>query len=247
MPETALTVQEVHQRYDDVWALGGVSCTVEAGSVVALVGPSGCGKSTLLRLIAGLETPTEGTITLTGQVGRSRLGQVGYMPQSDALLPWRSIIDNVVLGAEIDGRRREGIKRARDLLQEFGLGGFEQRYPAELSGGMRQRAALIRTFLTDRNLILLDEPLSALDALTRRALQGWLLELWQYFGYTVLLVTHDVREAVTLADAVLVMSPRPGTIRERVAIDLPRPRQTSADAFTHKVREIEQLLIPSET
>ncbi len=217
-----------------------VSFEVGKGEFVAIIGASGCGKSTLLRLIAALLRPTSGVITLDGAPPTP--GSTAYMPQDNTLLPWRTVLDNVVLGAEIQRRRAHGIARARELLPMFGLDGFADAYPAELSGGMRQRAAFLRTFLMEKQIVLLDEPLGALDALTRRGLQTWLHELWMYFGYTVVLVTHDIHEAVYLADRVVVMLPRPGRVGAVVDVPLPRPRRHTDLEFAAQVVQIESLL-----
>ncbi len=211
-----------------VVALQGTSIDVPAGSFTSIIGPSGCGKSTLFNLIAGLDLPTEGKILLDGEDCTGQQGQVGYMLQKDLLLPWRTILSNVALGLEIAGIPR--VKRedlARRFIRLYGLGGFENRYPAELSGGMRQRAALLRTILFDRDVVLLDEPFGALDALTRAQMQEWLLDLWDDLGKTVLFVTHDIDEAIYLSDTVYVMSPRPGRVVARLDIPLGRPRKPS--------------------
>jgi ABC-type nitrate/sulfonate/bicarbonate transport system ATPase subunit len=208
-----------------VHALDDVSLCARAGEFVSLVGPSGCGKSTLLNLICGLLEPDSGVITLGDEQG-PRLGRVGLMPQQDLLMPWRRLLDNVLLGPEIQRRDLSAARaEARQLLPLFGLEGFERSYPAQLSGGMRQRAALLRTMLCHPAVLALDEPFGALDALTRRGMRDWLLQVWSRFGQTVLFVTHDVDEAIYLSDRVLVMSPRPGAIVLDVDIPLPRPRQ----------------------
>ncbi len=215
-------------------AVEDVSFAVAPGEFLTLIGPSGSGKSTVFNLITGLTQPDRGTILLDGMTINGRVGLVGYMPQRDLLLPWRSVLGNVILGAEIAGKPLyQARKRALELLPLFGLEGFEAAYPAALSGGMRQRAALLRTFLSERDVMLLDEPFGALDALTRRDLQNWLLTVWTQFRPTVLFVTHDVREAVLLADRVLVFTPRPGKIKQEVQVDLARPRDESAEAFIH--------------
>lgn len=217
-----------------------ITFDVQAGEFVAIVGTSGCGKSTLLKLIASLLTPASGEIRIDGAPPAP--GRVAYMPQDNALLPWRTVLDNVVLGTEIQKRRRAGVTRARALLPRFGLGGFEDAYPTELSGGMQQRAAFLRTFLMEQSVVLLDEPLGALDAMTRRDLQKWLHELWQYFGYTILLVTHDIQEAVYFADRVVVLLPRPGRVQSIVEIALPRPRRQSDPAFVAQVAYVQEML-----
>jgi ABC-type nitrate/sulfonate/bicarbonate transport system ATPase subunit len=224
---------EVRQVYKDyhvdgrlVTTLDGVSLSARDGEFVVLIGPSGCGKSTLLNIICGLVQPDRGEVLLDGQPVVDRTGLLGYMLQKDLLLPWRKVLDNVILGPEISGvSRKEARQEAVGLLPLFGLEGFEGSYPATLSGGMRQRAALLRTFLCRRDVMLLDEPFGALDALTRRQLQQWLLEVWSEFGQTIIFVTHDVDEAIYLADRVYVMSPRPGRIKLELSIPLARPRE----------------------
>ncbi|HKY83929.1 MAG TPA: ABC transporter ATP-binding protein [Anaerolineales bacterium] len=209
-------------------ALEDVSFSVAPREFVALVGPSGSGKSTLFNLIVGLLQPTRGEIVLDGEVCPDRLGRFGYMPQRDLLLPWRDILGNVTTPLELRGVPLDGARRrALELFPLFGLEGFERSYPAALSGGMRQRAALLRTVLIDSSTLLLDEPFGALDALTRREMQDWLLGLWSRLQPTVLFITHDVDEAVYLADRVLVFSARPGRLIDEVVITLPRPRRQS--------------------
>jgi ABC-type nitrate/sulfonate/bicarbonate transport system ATPase subunit len=206
-------------------ALEGVSVSANAGELIAILGPSGCGKSTLLTVLAGLLTPDRGQVRVDGQDVTGRLGFTGYMPQKDLLLPWKRVLDNTAVALELRGvSRREARAEAQSWFPRFGLAGFERHYPATLSGGMRQRAALLRTVLTGRDILLLDEPFGALDALTRADLQAWLLDIWSELGKTILLVTHDVDEAIYLADRVYVISPRPGRILCNLPVDLPRPR-----------------------
>ena len=208
-----------------VAAVENASLTAKVGEFVSIIGPSGCGKSTLFNVISGLERADRGDILLHGERMEGQTGVVGYMPQRDLLLPWRSILNNVILGVELRRGDKEAAKaEARDLFPLFGLNGFEDRYPSELSGGMRQRAALLRTVLTGHDVLLLDEPFGALDALTRSAMHEWLLKVWRQFGMTVLFITHDVDEAVFLADRSYVMTRRPGGIKVEVEITLPRPR-----------------------
>ncbi len=184
-------------------ALAKIDMVVRDREFVTLIGPSGCGKSTLFNIICGLIEPEEGLVWLNSSVDGRRIGTVGYMPQKDLLLPWRTVLDNVILGPELAGvDRREARREARELLTLFGLAGFEDSYPATLSGGMKQRAALLRTVSCHRDIMLLDEPFGALDALTRSTLQDWLLGIWQRFRQTVLFITHDVEEAVYLSDRV---------------------------------------------
>ncbi|MBI1200931.1 MAG: ATP-binding cassette domain-containing protein [Rhodopseudomonas sp.] len=209
-------------------ALAPVDLDVPAGKFVSLIGPSGCGKSTIFNVIAGLQPPSTGRVVLDGEEATGTIGQVGYMLQKDLLLPWRTVLDNVALGMEIRGvPLKEARDRALPLLHRYGLGGFENRYPKALSGGMRQRAALLRTLLIDTDVVLLDEPFGALDAQTKAQMQEWLLQLFQDFGRTVIFVTHDVEEAVFLSDEIYVMASRPGRIIDQMTIDLPRPRDRS--------------------
>ena len=215
-------------RGERVVALAPVSLAIPQGRFLTILGPSGCGKSTIFNIVAGLEIPSTGTVTMDGTPIVGMSGVVSYMLQKDLLLPWRSIVDNVILGMEIDRVPKADAKaRALPLLKRYGLGGFEDRYPSELSGGMRQRAALLRTMLCDRDVILLDEPFAALDAQTRADMQEWLLDVWDDFKKTVIFVTHDVDEGIYLSDEVVVMSGRPGRVIERAPIELSRPRKRS--------------------
>ncbi len=208
------------------------SLEVEAGQWVGVVGPSGCGKTTLLRLAAGLLQPTRGEVRVGGREPR---GQVAYMPQGDTLLPWRTALGNLLAALAVDRvSRGQAERKARGLLDQLHLTAFANAYPHELSGGMRQRIALCRVFVVERPLLLLDEPLGALDALTRAELQDWLMQVGPELGRTAVLVTHDVEEAVLLADAVVVLSPRPATVAATVPVDLPRPR----DRLTAAVAEL---------
>jgi len=213
-------------RFDNgLVALREVDLAVAPGEFVSIVGPSGCGKSTILRILAGVLAPSAGQVSIDGVDVRGRPGSAAYMAQKDLLLPWRRAIDNAVLGSELD-RTDEAAARERALawFERFGLAGFERAWPHELSGGMRQRLALLRTFLFRRDVLLLDEPFGALDAITRQDMVTWLAEVWAADRRTALLVTHDVEEALLLSDRVEVMSGRPGTIIDSVAVPLERPR-----------------------
>ncbi|MFI5271697.1 MAG: ABC transporter ATP-binding protein [Ktedonobacterales bacterium] len=226
-----LDVRHVTQRYPrrgggTLAVLDDVSLAVQPGELVALIGPSGSGKSTLLAILAGLEAPSAGSIALRGDPTARRLGRLGYMPQRDLLLPWRTALGNAAAGLQAQGvRRAEARARAQALFGEFGLSGFERAYPPQLSGGMRQRVAFARTVLAGGEPLLLDEPFGALDALTRAALQRWLLNLWERLGRACLLVTHDVDEALLLADRIYALSPRPGRVLLERTVPLARPRQ----------------------
>lgn len=227
----AVTLDGVGHVYDGptpLAALENVSMTVGEGELAAVIGPSGCGKSTVLKALAGLLPPSAGRVAIGGHDVAGRPGHAAYMPQGSALLPWRRVRDNATLGAEVAGVDRAlARERADGLFARFGLDGFEDAWPSQLSGGMRQRLALLRTFLTPRPVLLLDEPLGALDAITRRSMHGWLHDVWRNDGRTVLLVTHDVEEALILADSVHVMSPRPGRIVARFEVALARPRSAA--------------------
>lgn len=202
-----------------------VDLYADDGEFVSLIGPSGCGKSTLLNIIAGLDHPSSGALYLNGRRVEQRLGTVGYMQQKDLLLPWRTALDNIILGLEVQGvSRRLARRRALALMEQFGLKGFETAYPSTLSGGMRQRAAFLRTILPGHEVFLLDEPFGALDALNRAQIHEWFLGLWETLHKTIVLVTHDVDEAIFLADRVYVMTARPGQVKLAQDIDLPRPR-----------------------
>jgi ABC-type nitrate/sulfonate/bicarbonate transport system ATPase subunit len=246
-----LRVENLHKsfpgqdRHSELVALGGVNLDLDTGEFVSIVGPSGCGKSTLLGLVAGLSQPSTGRILLDGAQSESLLGRVGYMPQRDLLMPWRTVLDNVILGLEMAGvPRREARARASRELPRFGLAGFEKLWPGGLSAGMRQRAALLRTFLAGGELMLLDEPYGALDALTRKAMQEWLLEIWQADRKTILFVTHDVEEAIYLSDRVYVMSERPGRVQMCVEVGLPRPRDFQVTLSPEFVALKQRLLVP---
>ncbi|MCM3441633.1 ABC transporter ATP-binding protein [Metabacillus halosaccharovorans] len=195
------------------------------GEFISFLGPSGSGKSTLFKLITGLEQPSEGEIFLRNQLVINRLGQVGYMPQQDLLLPWRTIVENAALPLEIKGlKKREAYKKVILLLDEFGLKGVENHFPSDLSGGMRQRVSFLRTILSGSNILLLDEPFSALDAITKLSLQEWLLAQWQKRNETILFITHDVNEALFLSDRIFVFSESPTTKLKEIKIPLLRPR-----------------------
>ena len=210
---------------EPVLAVEGADFGVHAAELLTIVGPSGCGKSTLLNIIAGLEEPTSGRVLVDGVAVPDRQRYFGYMFQKDLLFPWRRVRDNVAIGLEVLGTpRAEARERALDILRRFDLDAFAEKYPAQLSGGMRQRVALMRTLLCDREILLLDEPFGALDALTRSIMQEWLLGIWEKDHRTVIFITHDIEEAVFLSDRILTMSARPGRIKGELTIDLPRPR-----------------------
>jgi len=220
-----LELRGLGKRFGELEVLRDLSLEARAGEFVAILGPSGSGKSTAFSILTGGTAASAGAVLVDGEPPARAGGRFAYMPQSDALLPWRRVLDNATLGLEVRGvSRREARERVRPLVPVFGLDGFEDAYPFQLSGGMRQRAALLRTVVQECDVLLLDEPFGALDALTRAELQRWLESVWERFRWTVVLVTHDVREAVYLADRVYVLSPRPGTVIAEVGIPLARPR-----------------------
>jgi ABC-type nitrate/sulfonate/bicarbonate transport system ATPase subunit len=234
-----LSLEKVTRRYRDVTALAGVSLDLRADEVLAVVGPSGCGKSTLLELVAGLQEPDEGSVRVLGKTAASeRRAACAYMPQRDLLLPWRDGLGNAALALECQGvRRAEARRRAAPLFERFGLAEFERKRPAELSGGMRQRVAFLRTLLPGRPVLLLDEPFGALDSITRSSMQEWLADALAQEPRAVLLVTHDVEEAIFLADRLAVLSPRPGRVVAELEVELPRPRSTTDPGFVELKRE----------
>jgi NitT/TauT family transport system ATP-binding protein len=228
---------------DGVIALSDASLQIEKGEFVAVVGPSGCGKSSLLKLISGLHPPQSGSVQVAGKPVTGPLKICGMAFQSSMLLPWRTAIDNVVLPLEIvsSGSRADHKKRAAELLSTVGLSGFEEKYPWQLSGGMQQRASLCRALIHQPELLLLDEPFGALDPFTREDLWDVLQELWIERNPTVILVTHDLREAIFLADTVYVISHRPGRVISKTRIALPRPRRLEA-TYTPEFIELSHTL-----
>jgi len=227
--------KEYHSRGKRVLALESVDLNITEGEFVTIVGPSGCGKSTLLNLIVGLMRSTSGRITFHGEPIDGICTKIGYVTQKDNLLPWRTLVENVEIALEIRGVENNARRNAaHDYIDRVGLSGFEEHYPHELSGGMRQRANIIRTLIYDPELILMDEPFGPLDAQTRIVLQDQLLKLWSASNKTIIFITHDLIEAITLADRVVLMSSRPGRIKSIESVLIPRPR----DVF--KIHESEQ-------
>ena len=213
---SSVNVTRLAKAYDGRAVLGDVTFDVDPGQFVSIIGPSGSGKSTIFNMLAGLDTPDSGAV----QAPRS-----AYMPQKDLLFPWRTVLENTALGLEVQGvPKREAREKAQDLFPVFGLDGYEEARPAQLSGGMRQRAAMLRTVVQGHDLLLLDEPFGALDSLTRTGMQTWLQSMWLEYGWTVLMITHDIREAVYLSDRVIVLSNKPARIRCQIDVPLPRPR-----------------------
>lgn len=245
---TAMKVRGVSRTYRDrahsVTAVQGTDLDVPEGKFVSIVGPSACGKSTLLNLFCGLDQPDSGSIETPALGAGHLLGRVGYMPQQDLLMPWRTVTENASIGLECLGiDHGEARKRAGEHMARFGLNGFERSYPSQLSGGMRQRVAMLRTFLCDRKINLLDEPFGKLDAMTRASMQTWLLDYWQENRCTIVFVTHDIDEALYLSDVVHLMSPRPGRIILSVQVDVPRPRKYSEVVTSPHFNELKSRLL----
>jgi ABC-type nitrate/sulfonate/bicarbonate transport system ATPase subunit len=242
-----LTLRQVAKTFEvdgrGVPVLLPVDLDVGDGEFVTVVGPSGCGKSTLFNIVAGLLPPDPGgRLLIDGKPVGERLGHVAYMPQRDLLFPWRSVIDNAIIGLEIQGvSRAEARRRALAVIGQFGLEGFTDYYPFALSGGMKQRVALLRTFLFVSDLMLLDEPFGALDALTRSILQEWLAGVCATYRRTILFITHDVEEAIFLGDRVVVMTARPGRLKLEMKVGLERPRRpeiVTSEAFVGQKKQI---------
>jgi NitT/TauT family transport system ATP-binding protein len=212
----------------DIVALNDINFHVEHGEFVTVVGPSGCGKSTLLRILAGLTDSSSGNISIGNRLVNGPSRDIGLVFQSPVLLPWRTVLQNVLVPAEIQGRNAaEAERTARQYIDMVGLNGFETKYPSELSGGMQQRVGIARALVNDPKLLLMDEPFGALDAMTRETMNLELIKIKERSGITVVLVTHSIPEAVFLGDRVVVMSPRPGRVTEIVEVDLPKPRPLS--------------------
>jgi NitT/TauT family transport system ATP-binding protein len=214
-------------------AIEDLDLAVPAGQFCAVVGPTGCGKSTTLTLISGLEQPSSGQVRVQGAPIRGIRRDIGFVFQTDAVLPWKTVLDNVALGPKFRGTaRRQAIEQARQWLRRVGLSGFEDRYPHQLSGGMRKRVALAQSLITEPDILLMDEPFSALDVQTRTIMANELLTLWDVTHPTVVFVTHDLEEAIGLADRVIVLTAGPGRVKASFDIDLPRPRHVQEIRFT---------------
>jgi putative hydroxymethylpyrimidine transport system ATP-binding protein len=236
----------VEKKKVPISILDGINFSVHEGEFVSIIGASGSGKSTIFRLITGLEQPTDGEILINGKSRTNRLGQVGYMPQQDLLMPWRTIMENAVLPLEIKGiKKEEAQSQVRKLLDDFGLKGVENHFPGDLSGGMRQRVSFLRTILSGSNILLLDEPFSALDAITRLTMQEWLLGQWEKWKKTILFITHDVDEALFLSDRIFVLQQKPNDFIKEINVPLGRPRSirdvSQMDIVTLKEHLIEEL------
>ena len=241
-----LVVDDIVKRFETpegpLTAVDHVSLSVKPGEFLAVIGPSGCGKSTLFNIVGGLVESYEGTVTVAGDRVRGPHPAIGMVFQEESTFPWRSVVDNVAFPLELTGMRKaERLDRARHFISLVGLDGFERRYPAELSGGMRQRVSIARTLASEPKILLMDEPFAALDEQTRLLLGDKVLQIQQELQQTTLIITHNITEAVQLADRILVMTYRPGRVKRIVDIDLPRPRSSeivTSEAFGHYVAQI---------
>jgi NitT/TauT family transport system ATP-binding protein len=249
LPGARVSVSKVWKRFDtragNVVALEDIDCEFPPESFVSILGPSGCGKSTLLRLIAGLIAPSAGTVAVDGNAVVGPPSSLGMVFQDDVLLEWRTVLQNVLLPVEVKRLNKvKSLERAQELLEQVGLGDFQNSRPSQLSGGMKQRAAICQALVQSPQLLLMDEPFGALDALTREQMQTDLQALWLRQRKTVIFVTHSISEAVFLSDRVIVMSPRPGRIAREIEVDLPRPRDERSKAdpeYLRIVREIHEM------
>lgn len=219
---TTLSIQNMSKYFDGELILDELSLHVEEGEFVSILGPSGSGKSTLFHVIGGLFTPDSGDIQLDGKSINGQRGTISYMPQSPSLLPWRTVMENVMLGQELHGKRDRD--KALSMIERAGLKGYENAYPDDLSGGMKQRVAFIRALVSPQSFLCLDEPFSALDEFTRLDMQKWLLSIWEEDLSSVLFVTHNIDEALFLSDRIIVLSTRPARVQKEFKVPFPRPR-----------------------
>ncbi|HLR69241.1 ABC transporter ATP-binding protein [Virgibacillus alimentarius] len=247
MSKAVLEFKDVSFQYQEadksVDLLDSLHFRVFDGEFISIIGASGSGKSTLFRLITGLEQPVSGSIHINGEQRPNRLGSVGYMPQQDLLMPWRTIYENAVLPLEIKGvSKQDAHQQVVKGLKEFGLSGYEQNYPSDLSGGMKQRVSFLRAVLSGSNILLLDEPFSALDAMTKLSMQEWLLAQWEKRGQTILFITHDVNEALFLSDRIFILTERPVKQLKEAVVPMNRPRTLSGLHAPEVTKMKEQLI-----
>ncbi len=236
-----------HTPGGDVVALKNINLTIQPGEFVCLLGPSGCGKSTLLNAVAGFQPPSAGDIVIEGKKILSPGPDRGMVFQEYALFPWMTVAQNIAFGLEVQNQDKARIERTvTELLEMLHLKDFRDRFPKDLSGGMRQRVAIARVLALDSPIMLMDEPFGALDALTRRNLQDELLRIWQTLGKTILFVTHSIEESIYLADRIVVMTYRPGTVKRDQRVDIPRPRDPSSAAFNDLKRELGRLVMEEQ-
>jgi len=241
MTEKNILIEAVNikKSFEELHTLEDVTVKLEKNQFVSILGPSGCGKSTLFDIIAGLEKPDRGTVFIDDKIYNGRTGRVSYMHQKDLLFPWSTILDNVCIPLILKGKnKKQSRESAKKHFNTFGLEGFENNYPDQLSGGMRQRAALLRTYLFANDIMLLDEPFGSLDAITRRKMQLWLLEIWEKIKASILFITHDIDEAIFLSDRIYLLSKRPAVVKEifDIAIKRPRDNKTFTSVEFNKIK-----------
>jgi ABC-type nitrate/sulfonate/bicarbonate transport system ATPase subunit len=237
------SVKHLSKSFGTLQVLKDISLSVNNHEFVSIIGPSGSGKSTLFHILSGIDEPTSGEIIIEKKNIFDRRGKFGYMPQDASLFPWKTVLENVMLGDIILGKSQKQAKeKAYDLLKKFDLADFSNHFPSTLSGGMQQRVALLRTVLFNPSFLLLDEPFGSLDALTRHEVQMWLLTIYETFHSSILFITHDIQEAILLSDRIYVMDTRPATIIEEVKVNLPRPRKLTDLTTTHAVTLEKKLL-----
>lgn len=238
-----LQIQQLHHSFGEKKVLSDISFTVEDGQFVSILGPSGSGKSTLFHLIGGILKPESGEILLNNQDITNQSGHMSYMPQSPSLFPWRTVLQNAMLGSELAGVADEA--KTIELLQKANLGEMVNAYPSQLSGGMKQRVAFVRALLSPQPLLCLDEPFSALDSFTKKEMQQWLLKTWEDYDKSILFITHDIEEALFLSDQVIILSTNPATVKASIKIPFQRPRDEQlflSEEFLHWKRKIVEAL-----
>lgn len=235
-----LSINNICKSFDEILVVDNVSLNLKENEFVSLLGPSGSGKSTIFNIIAGLITPDEGNVIIDDENFTGKTGRVSYMYQKDLLLPWKKIIDNVALPLVVKGNnKKKSREMVKDYFKIFGLEGFEYKYPFQLSGGMRQRAALMRTYMFSEDIILLDEPFGGLDAITKKKMQYWLLEVLDSLKASILFITHDIDEALFLSDRIYILSDRPAKIKTEIKVDLQKPRENGI-VTTSKFNELKK-------
>ena len=240
--QPTLVIKDLSKSFGQV-VIKNISLEIQKGEIVSIIGPSGCGKSTLFNLISGILSQDKGSILIAGKEEKNRQGKFGYMFQEPLLFPWMKVLENVRLGYEIKGLSASQTKiQASDLLKKFNLFEYANLYPDSLSGGMKQKVALLRTIAFNSSLLLLDEPFGSLDAITRSSLHLYLLEIWKRLKLTIIFTTHDIREAIFLSDKIYVLSKKPATIIKYLKVDLPRPRKIE-DIAASKFVKLEEKLI----
>lgn len=249
MGNSKISMRNVHKDFsmeeEYLKVLDDINIEVSEGEFISIIGPSGCGKSTIFHILTKLVDDYEGSVEIDGMPLSDYDKRIGYMHQKDLLMPWRTVIDNVIIPLEIQGEKKSRAReKVKELLPVFGLEGFENAYPNELSGGMRQRAALLRTVLVDSDIMLLDEPFGALDAINRTAMQNWLLDIWSRFERSVMFITHDIEEAIFLSDRVYVLTQRPARVLQEIKIEFERPR-TKEILVSQKFIEYKKILMNS--